>query len=544
MISIAIILSTLIIIIIISEQPLFKYEHNCTSFSNRKDFYHNLENEQNITRDISHQLFQKMCSVSVGTLVQIRNISMKKCLENEFSVSFENKSFIFKINAIFMDYNKLDFRMKDNLLLEYRNSTQRSHKWKVTKSYWTLFLFSIVMIAVISITLKKLFRFYSSNQKINEKEKIDFKRKEIANHCDKSIGRTEICDFNEFDNSEVFTKTSVCKELREKLDFEKEKLTILCQVWNQVLTEDLNIPEEFCGQIRSTIGKTKLMLNYNLTKFSESLENFVSNREINVEDLIGFWDSTYLQVEDIIKKFSKLHKIKGNQWMNEPVNEKQASSQTLLFNINRTKRKKIIKTSAIRSHISEMRKKKTQSQKNITLNDCISVFETKSETNDCLEEDMCHKNANFIFGFSPIDERMNCLIEEVIYEEFRDIKSKICESVDNYYRLVFINKDIINIFEKYLRNEGILESYSSIRDKCKTFWFKSFDLEDNNELVEGSVYQIEFVMNKFVDLRIKLTAIKVKNEEIKSINETLKDILKSFHNKQINVSLETLIRNQ
>jgi hypothetical protein len=274
------------------------------------------------------------------------------------------------------------------------------------------------------------------------------------------------------------------------------------------------------------------------------LEKFVSNREINVEDLVGFWDSTYLQVEDIIKRFSKLHKIKGNEWMNESENEKQVSSQTLLFNINRTKRKKIMKTSAIRSYISEMRKKKTQSLKDITLNDCISIFETKGQTNDCLEGDMCHKNANFIFGFSPIDERMNCLIEEVIYEEFRDIKSKICESVDNYFRLVFINKHIINIFEKYLRNEGILESYSSIRDKCKTFWFKSFDLEENNELVEGSVYQMEFVMNKLVDLRIKLTTIKVKNEQIKFINETLKNILKSFHSEEINVLLETLIRNQ
>jgi hypothetical protein len=493
-----------------------------------------------------------MGSVSVRTLVQIRNISIKKCLENEFSVGFENKSFIFKINAIFMDYNKIDYRMKDNLLLEYHNLTQRSHEWKVmakslAKIYWTLFLFSIVIIAVITIALKKLFRFYSSNQSINinEKGKIDIKfEKEIANHCLESIGRTEMCDFNAFDISEVLTKTSVCKELQEKLDSEKEKLTILCQVWNQILTEDLNIPEEFRGEIHSTIGKTKLLLNYELKKFSESLENFVSNREINAEDLIGFLDSTYLQVEDIIKRFYELHKIKGNQWMNELVNEKQASSQTLLFNINRTKRKKIMKTSVIHSHISEMRKKKTQSLKDITLNDCVSVFETKSETNDCLEGDMCHKNAKFIFGFSPIDERMNCLIEEVIYKEFRDIKSKICESVHNYFRLVLINKDIINIFEKYLRNEGILESYSSIRDKCKTFWFKSFDLEDNNELVEGSVYQMEFVMNKFVDLRIKLTAIKVKNEEIKSINETLKDILKSFRNEQINVSLQTLITNQ
>ncbi|XP_066283370.1 microtubule-associated protein futsch-like isoform X3 [Branchiostoma lanceolatum] len=108
---------------------------------------------------------------------------------------------------------------------------------------------------------------------------------------------------------------------RRLLVSQAEHLTVLCSKWEDVVTED-GLSEEVQGQIRTTIGQAQLLMDQRFKQFSGLVDNCEFNtgeKETTCQDLQGFWDMVYFQVEDVDKKFDDLEKLKARNWEPEEV---------------------------------------------------------------------------------------------------------------------------------------------------------------------------------------------------------------------------------
>lgn len=106
-----------------------------------------------------------------------------------------------------------------------------------------------------------------------------------------------------------------------------EKLTNLCELWEQksttiVIPEDQQ--EEVLGQIRTTVCQAQLLMRQKLKQYIglvEQAEHGGGEQPTKPEDLQGFWDMVYFQVEDISKKFQGLDNLEKNNWQVEQTQE-------------------------------------------------------------------------------------------------------------------------------------------------------------------------------------------------------------------------------
>jgi len=101
---------------------------------------------------------------------------------------------------------------------------------------------------------------------------------------------------------------------KEELKFKES-----CGVWNKIL-EDGSAPESFQGQILSAIGQANLFQNKRFKQFKELIElhkDENAEKKATEEDLVGFWEMIYYQVEDVHKRFSYLDDLKSRNWEEE-----------------------------------------------------------------------------------------------------------------------------------------------------------------------------------------------------------------------------------
>jgi len=109
------------------------------------------------------------------------------------------------------------------------------------------------------------------------------------------------------------------KPFRNLLETETARLTTLCDIWEAKI---LNIPEDqdfedIRGEVRSVVGQGRLVMAERFHQFSGLVDNCQFKRgekETTVEDLRGFWEMIFIQVEDVDKKFSGLVAIEENSW--------------------------------------------------------------------------------------------------------------------------------------------------------------------------------------------------------------------------------------
>ncbi len=70
------------------------------------------------------------------------------------------------------------------------------------------------------------------------------------------------------------------------------------------------------GQVRTTIGQGRLLMRQKLKQYLGLVEEAESQKDprTTAEDLQGFWDMVYFQVEDMLAKFKHLEELEGNSW--------------------------------------------------------------------------------------------------------------------------------------------------------------------------------------------------------------------------------------
>ncbi|CAN7984842.1 unnamed protein product [Ixodes hexagonus] len=104
---------------------------------------------------------------------------------------------------------------------------------------------------------------------------------------------------------------------RGLLEGETKRLLGLCERWDGVLESTAEINDEAQGSIRTTTGQARLLMNQRFAQFSglvDNCEKRTGEKEITCEDLQGFWEMVYFQVEDVNKKFDSLAKLQESNW--------------------------------------------------------------------------------------------------------------------------------------------------------------------------------------------------------------------------------------
>ncbi|KAI4461055.1 disks large-associated protein dap sap90/psd-95-associated protein [Holotrichia oblita] len=100
------------------------------------------------------------------------------------------------------------------------------------------------------------------------------------------------------------------------LDGEISRIQGLCNEWN-LYKEEQNPPEEACDMINVAIGQSQLLLNKKFKQFRnliKSCESGDSEQIITCEDLHGYWDTAYMQVENLNQRFENLVNLRANNW--------------------------------------------------------------------------------------------------------------------------------------------------------------------------------------------------------------------------------------
>ena len=76
--------------------------------------------------------------------------------------------------------------------------------------------------------------------------------------------------------------------------------------------------EDINGELAAIVGKTKLLIDGRFRQFKSLIKDFQSikergdntkTRRITVQDLQGFWELIYLQIEDLDRRFDNLNKL-------------------------------------------------------------------------------------------------------------------------------------------------------------------------------------------------------------------------------------------
>jgi len=209
---------------------------------------------------------------------------------------------------------------------------------------------------------------------------------------------------------ETDVKSCSIRKFREDLQSEYDRLTSLCESWENTVNEVGYIPDGLKGEIRCVVGQARLVMVERFQQFSGLIDNCEFNRghkETTCMDLKGFWEMIFIQVEDVDKKFLNLEERKRNNWEEVVIPVKKDKAVKKISNMV----KKLPSTAAkvassnIKAFIANQRK---NSRKN---GDGACLI---APTSPCVyvntEEEEASKEKNFDGGFfsvkSPVTTAM------------------------------------------------------------------------------------------------------------------------------------------
>lgn len=154
---------------------------------------------------------------------------------------------------------------------------------------------------------------------------------------------------------------------RNLIETEKHGLAGQCSLWRELLLKCTDIPASVEGEILLAIGQAELLMKERFTQFSgliDDCEFKTGERETTCQDLQGFWDMVYFQVEDVQRKFRKLMQLKNTNWIepkpNVPaVHKKSVPVLKSVVPKNVPRKPKVFKTTgnSVRDHILAARQR-------------------------------------------------------------------------------------------------------------------------------------------------------------------------------------------
>ncbi|KAJ4443187.1 hypothetical protein ANN_04837 [Periplaneta americana] len=180
---------------------------------------------------------------------------------------------------------------------------------------------------------------------------------------------------------------SLSDAVRSVLNSEIERLETLCQDWLHIKTSTPELSHDVIGLIDAAVGQARLLMSKKFSQFrgliercEKSFEHETEDPPVTCSDLDGYWDMTYIQVENIDIRFNKLKKLKENNWTEQDIVPKHKQNTGLVI-------RKPMKTqvkSSLREMIAAARKKKQQAdilQMNDSVEKNVGIFTVRTPEN-------------------------------------------------------------------------------------------------------------------------------------------------------------------
>jgi len=200
----------------------------------------------------------------------------------------------------------------------------------------------------------------------------DKQETEVANTIyahDKSLQETTTSEVDEKSSDDIVRDVPYFRSLIVK---ETERLTKLGDLWENKLLDNIeSISEDIQGSVRTCVGQARLVMSERFAQFSglvDDCEYGRGERETTTQDLTGFWEMIYFQVEDVDKKFKELEKVENNRWQ-EPENVKEVKPVIKVAKPKKIVKKKAAAISGLRAMIAAKRQ-------------AVSTTEVEEKTSD------------------------------------------------------------------------------------------------------------------------------------------------------------------
>lgn len=199
---------------------------------------------------------------------------------------------------------------------------------------------------------------------------------------------------------------------RGLVEEETKRLTSTCRHWEGVIASQPDISEEAQGYIRSATGQAKLLMNERFSQFTGLIhicENNLGEKKTTCEDLQGFWDMVYFQVEDVNKKFDQLAKMQENAWeLGQKADADKAYMPKVGFRTKSVKATKpaatkCVPTEAQKARIAASRKRLAEAKARMAT---TVTVEAPAETAD-KENAVLFEAPNFFLVSSPARSKQN-----------------------------------------------------------------------------------------------------------------------------------------
>lgn len=122
------------------------------------------------------------------------------------------------------------------------------------------------------------------------------------------------------------------KQLKEE---QNRLLNIAAEIekYSDALTSNPDITEDTMGILRSASGKARLLVSQKMKQFEGLCHNNLNSTPedqfpTTVDDLQGFWDMVYLQVDHVDALFADIEAMKKNDWKKPEVKPVEIFTKT------------------------------------------------------------------------------------------------------------------------------------------------------------------------------------------------------------------------
>ncbi|KAK4305251.1 hypothetical protein Pmani_022856 [Petrolisthes manimaculis] len=181
---------------------------------------------------------------------------------------------------------------------------------------------------------------------------------------------------------------------------ETDKLRANCEHWRGVLKTTQHISEDSIGDINVAIGQGELLMKERFVQFCGLIDDCRLGRgekETTPQDLQGFWDIIYVQVEDVLRKFQRLDCLEKDVAAEErkdvPLQTKPIQVAKKIIPKQQPCPKKLKASSGLHAHIQAARQKLKQQEKEAKLKEGSKFSESKL-CNEVENTNIMETNAN------------------------------------------------------------------------------------------------------------------------------------------------------
>ncbi|XP_013162405.1 PREDICTED: uncharacterized protein LOC106113896 isoform X2 [Papilio xuthus] len=142
-------------------------------------------------------------------------------------------------------------------------------------------------------------------------------------------------------------RDDIITKFRAQLDSEVHRILQMCKAWDKV-SETTTIPVFAQELVLAATGQGRLLVSQKMEQFRSLVDTcnrkLTGARQVTTQDLHGFWDMVYIQVEDINKRFEQLEQLMANNWKENSEEKMQPAKRGRTINISKPKKKPVVKS--------------------------------------------------------------------------------------------------------------------------------------------------------------------------------------------------------